>query len=53
MVCLDVVQVCVLETVGWCVFRRGSVVCVLETVCCGVFRRGSGVCVGNGGLLCV
>ncbi len=34
--CLDVVQVCVLETVGCCVFRRGSVVCVLETVCCGV-----------------
>ncbi len=25
-----------LETVGCCVFRRGSVVCVLETVCCGV-----------------
>ncbi len=28
MVCLDVVQVCVLETVGCCVFRRGSGVCV-------------------------
>ncbi len=28
MVCLDVVQVCVLETVGCGVFRRGSGVCV-------------------------